>query len=178
MKKLLTISAAVLLLQVPTVLAPATVWAQTPPNCADLGNGYIRDGVTSCARLLVVNADGSINTTTTVSGATPATVVSSATLTTSQVIAAVPGSLKSFNVSADSTLSGAAWWIMIFDAATDPAAGAVTPAKCYAMPSGATGIAAAFPTPAKFNTGIVISVSTTGCFTKTNSAHAFISGDF
>lgn len=88
------------------------------------------------------------------------------------------GNLYSFNVSADSTLSGAAWWIMIFNSTTLPGDGTVTPAKCYAMSSGTTSYSAAFPTPVAFTTGIVIGVSTTGCFTKTASVHSFISGDF
>ena len=85
--------------------------------------------------------------------------------------------LTSFEVSADSTLSAAAWWVMIYDAATAPADGTVTPKKCYAQASGATSFSAAFATPPIFTTGIVIGVSTTGCFTKTASIHAFISGD-
>jgi hypothetical protein len=85
--------------------------------------------------------------------------------------------LTSFEVSADSTLSAAAWWIMIYDATAAPSDGAVTPKKCYAIASGTTSFAAAFQTPPIFTTGIVIGVSTTGCFSKTASAHAFISGD-
>lgn len=87
-------------------------------------------------------------------------------------------SLKSFNVSADSTLSGAAWWVMIFNATVAPADGAVAPVKCYAAPSGTTSISGAFEAPPWFSNGIVIVVSTTGCFSKTASAHAFISGDY
>jgi hypothetical protein len=98
-------------------------------------------------------------------------------LATSQVIKASAGNLYSFEVSADSTLSGAAWWILIFDAATDPGNGAVTPRKCYAQVSGATSASYAWFTPIAFTTGIVIVVSTTGCYTETQSAHAFISGD-
>jgi hypothetical protein len=72
----------------------------------------------------------------------------------------------------------AAWWIMIYDAVSAPADGAVTPAKCYAMPSGTTATTPAFGQRIKFKTGIVIGVSTNGCFTKAASVHAFISGDF
>lgn len=104
--------------------------------------------------------------------------VSSSALAANTVIKASAGNLYSFNVSADSTLSGAAWWIMIYNATSAPVDGAVTPAKCYAVPSGATSYNAAFPVPVAFATGIVIGVSTTGCFTKTASTHAFISGDY
>lgn len=112
------------------------------------------------------------------SAAPTTTPVSSAALVANQVISASPAKLASFDISADSTLSGAAWWVMIYNATSAPADGAVTPAKCYAVPSGATSIFAAFPAPPSFSTGIVIGVSTTGCFTKTASTHAFISGDF
>lgn len=93
------------------------------------------------------------------------------------VVKGSAGSLHSFNVSADSTLSGAAWWVMVYNATSAPADGGVTPTKCYALPSGATGVSGAFVAPVTFSTGIVIGVSTTGCFTKTASTHAFISGE-
>lgn len=118
-------------------------------------------------------------TTNTPSAASGAglTPVSSSALAANTVIKASAGNLYSFEVSADSTLSGAAWWIMIYNATSAPVDGAVTPLKCYAMASGTTSYGAAFPTPAAFSTGITIGVSTTGCFTKTASTHAFISGD-
>lgn len=110
------------------------------------------------------------------------TPVPSAALAANQVIAIAQGApvtLCSFNVSADSTLSAAAWWVMIYDAATAPADGAVTPVKCYAMTAGTTSYNAGFSGGAiKFRTGIVIGVGTNGCFTKAASTHAFISGDF
>lgn len=102
---------------------------------------------------------------------------SSSALAANQVVKAGAGSLVSFQVAADSTLSAAPWWIMIYNAASAPVDGAVVPVKCYAMPSGSTGILAAFPIAVPFSVGITIGVSTTGCFTKTASTHAFISGD-
>ena len=103
--------------------------------------------------------------------------VTSSSLEANHVIKASAGNLYSFEVSADSTLSSAAWWIMIYNATTAPADGTVTPSKCYAQVSGATSAAYAWPVPINFTTGIVVGVSTTGCFTKTASSHAFISGD-
>lgn len=103
--------------------------------------------------------------------------VPSTSLEANHVIKAGAGNLYSFNVSADSTLSAAAWWLMIYNATSAPADGAVAPVKCYAFPSGTTGYSAAFTLPVSFSTGITLGVSTTGCFTKTASAHAFISGD-
>lgn len=108
----------------------------------------------------------------------PSTKVSSAALAANLVVNAAASHLVSFDVSADSTLSAAAWWVMVYDASSAPADGAVTPAKCYAMASGTTSYSAAFTAPVTFGTGIVIGVSTTGCFTKTASTHAFISGDY
>jgi hypothetical protein len=118
----------------------------------------------------------STNTPSSASSAalTPAT---SAALASNTVVKASAGNLYSFEVSADSTLSAAAWWIMVFDATSLPANGAVTPKKCYAMALGVTSYAAAFPMPVAFTTGITIGVSTTGCFSQTASVHAFISGD-
>jgi hypothetical protein len=102
---------------------------------------------------------------------------STSALAASAVIKGSGGNLYSFEVAADSTLSGAAWWIMVFNATSLPTNGAVTPAKCYAMQSGTTNFSAAWPTPVQFGTGVTIGVSTTGCFTLTASVHAFISGD-
>ncbi len=102
---------------------------------------------------------------------------SSAALTATQSVSGVHN-LYSYQISADSTLSGAAWWLMIFDATAAPADGAVTPKKCYAMPSGSTLSTGAFTSPLAFATGISFAVSTTGCFTKTASVHAFISLDY
>lgn len=107
--------------------------------------------------------------------ATPAT---TAALGSSQVVKASAGTLYSFNVSADPTLSAAPWWVLIFNATAAPSNGAVTPAKCYAEPAGATSASGAFAAGgAAFSTGITIVASSTGCFTQTLSAHAFISGD-
>lgn len=103
--------------------------------------------------------------------------VSASALAANTVIKASAGNLYSFEVSADSTLYGAIWYIMIYNATSAPVDGAVTPVKCYIMPANVYQYAGAFPTPISFSTGITIGVSTTGCFTKTASTHAFISGD-
>lgn len=107
-------------------------------------------------------------------GLTPTT---TSALAANQIVKGSAGNLYSFEVTADSTLSGAAWWIMIYNATSAPGDGAVTPLKCYGMASGVTSYGAAWPVPVAFSTGITIGVSTTGCFTKTASTHAFISGD-
>lgn len=108
---------------------------------------------------------------------TAVTPVVTSALAANLVVKASAGSLHSFDVSADSTLSAAPWWVMIYNLTSAPSDGAVTPTKCYALPSGATSIGGAFVAPVTFTTGIVIGVSTTGCFSKTASTHAFISAE-
>ncbi|MDE2096504.1 MAG: hypothetical protein KGL39_04600 [Patescibacteria group bacterium] len=125
--------------------------------------------------LTVQGASSGGNIPVTLSACTP---ISSSALAANLVVKASAGALCSFNVSADSTLSGAAWWVMVYNATSAPADGSVTPLKCYALPLGATGITASFSQPVTASTGITIGVSTNGCFTKAASTHAFISGDF
>lgn len=104
--------------------------------------------------------------------------VQSASVETGHVIKASAGNLYDFNVSADATLSAVAWAVMIFNSTTVPASGAVTPVKCYLLPIGTTSYSGAFPTPLYLGTGISMAVSTgQTCFTKTDSAHGFISAD-
>lgn len=111
-------------------------------------------------------------------GVSPATAASSSALAANQVVKGSAGTLYSFNVAADSTLSAAAWWVMIYNATSAPADGAVAPVKCYSVPSGGSAISGSFGAGGvTFSTGIVIGVSTNGCFTKAASTHAFISGD-
>ena len=100
-------------------------------------------------------------------------------LATSLTLKSAAGVLYSYNVTPDATLSAAAWYILIFDATAVPSNGAVTPAKCYAEPAGQPRDGGTFSAGGvAFSTGITIAVSTTGCFTLTQSAHAFISGDY
>lgn len=142
----------------------------TVPTTLPAGTGY--SIFTDTNGNLCMN--GSVTVTSSGTALTP---VTSSALAANQIVKASAGNLYSFEVSADSTLSAAAWWIMIYNATSAPVDGAVTPLKCYAMPLGVTNYAAAFPVPIAFSTGITIGVSTTGCFTKTASTHAFISGD-
>lgn len=104
-----------------------------------------------------------------------APVVSTA-LEASRVLKASPGSLFSISIAIGVT-SG---WLLLFDATTAPADGAVTPK--YAIPVGSNGTngfaSINFDTfrPLSFTTGIVAVFSSTGPFTKTASATAFFSG--
>lgn len=166
-------------------LAPAQAQSVVPPldtiNCAfntsppTVSTGsMVRVQCDNTGKLLV---SGTLTTTPSSSSSAALAPSSTAALAANQTVKGSAGNLYSFEISADSTLSGAAWWIMIYDATAAPSDGSVTPKKCYAMASGVTSYAAAWVVPVTFATGIVIGVSTTGCFTKTASTHAFISGD-
>lgn len=126
---------------------------------------------------LIASGSGVVDTLTTEASQATTTIATSA-LAANLVVNAAATNLYSFEVAADSTLYAAAWWIMIYNATSAPTDGAVTPAKCYAMPVGATSFAAAFTKPVRFSTGVTIGVSTNGCFTKAASTHAFISADY
>jgi hypothetical protein len=92
----------------------------------------------------------------------------------SHVLKGSPGNLYGFSVSPG--IAGA--YVMLFDATSAPTDGAVTPKKCYGPISNAPFGASWQPgPPLNFATGIVVVVSTTGCFTKTGSATAFIAGE-
>lgn len=165
-----------------TITAPLGVQTQAA-SVATTVNGALPSGGNLLGKVGIdQTTPGMTNGVQTLSGSvtslSSATHIQTAALAANQIITASAHSLTSFEVSADSTLSGAAWWIMIYDATSAPSDGAVTPAKCYALPSGATSFNGAFNQPPAFTAGIVIGVSTTGCFTKTASAHAFISGDY
>lgn len=75
------------------------------------------------------------------------------------------------------TTGASAGYVMVFDAATVPADGAVTPLRCLPVAAN-TGIDINLRgSPLKFDLGAVVVFSTTGCYTKTASATAFIAGD-
>lgn len=71
------------------------------------------------------------------------------------------------------TIGATSGYLMVFDATSVPADGAVTPKLCYAIGTAINqGILIPYPVP--FANGIVTVFSTTGCFTKTAS-NAFFS---
>ena len=75
------------------------------------------------------------------------------------------------------TTGASAGYVLVFDAATVPADGAVTPLRCLPVAAN-TGVDINFRgSPLKFDAGAVVVFSTTGCYTKTASATAFIAGD-
>lgn len=107
-----------------------------------------------------------------VPAAAAATPVVSAALEGSHVLKASSGCLLSGYATIDSTTAG---WLMIFNSTTVPADGAVTPQDCIYISAapGSLGLNWAPLPPEWFSTGISIAFSSTGCFTKTVSAHAY-----
>lgn len=155
--------------------------AFTVTTCGTAPNGFNPSGNGYTAGRwypVVQDITGTICTPTSGGSSNPSTHKQCAALCTGLVAKATPGTLQSFEVSADSTLSGAAWWLLVYDATAQPGDGAITPAKCYAYPSGTTSAGGTFTeSGVTFATGIVLAVSTTGCFTATSSTHAFIAAD-
>lgn len=75
------------------------------------------------------------------------------------------------------TASSTAGYAMLFDSTTAPVDGTVTPVKCVAVTAGGSSFLSLDPTaPWTSKNGWVLVFSTTGCFTKTISATAFLSG--
>lgn len=168
MKKLLAWALAPLCALVAACAAPA--FAATPDTYTD-ASGHVQSAQGVECLNPTTKAFESCATNT-------GTVTSTAALAANLVAKNAPGTLYGFEVQADATLAGAAWWVMISNATAAPADGAVTPAKCYAVKSGEVQFDRTFASGGiAFPTGIVIGVSTTGCFTKTASTHAFISAD-
>lgn len=88
----------------------------------------------------------------------------------SLVVKATAGNLYQLTT----TIGATSGYLLLFDAATLPANGAVTPLGCWPVASnGANGVVSlAFDPPKPFATGITAGFSTTGCFTLTASATA------
>lgn len=102
-------------------------------------------------------------------GLTPST---TSAVASAQVIKASAGNLYGFNV----VTGASAGYVLVFNATSAPVDGAVTPVKCVPVAAN-TGYMTSFTIPIAFSTGITLVFSTTGCFNKTASATAFLSGD-
>jgi hypothetical protein len=86
-----------------------------------------------------------------------------------------PGTL----VRIDGSLATGAF-VMLFDATTAPADGAVTPLKCWGPYTGAQGFTITWGVGPMLSmaTGITIVSSSTGCFTKTATNFVFVSVEY
>ena len=107
-----------------------------------------------------------------VPAAVPATPVVSGSLESGHVLKASPGCLLSGYATVDATTTG---YLMVFNSITVPSDGAVTPIECVYtnLNPGSVGVNFAPLPPEFFSVGISIAFSSTGCFTKTASPHAF-----
>lgn len=88
------------------------------------------------------------------------------------VVKASAGNLYGFNV----CLGGTAGYVMVFNATSKPVDGTVTPIKVYAVAANQS-LEVGFSPPLYCSTGITIAFSSTGPFSLTASATAFLSGD-
>ncbi len=81
--------------------------------------------------------------------------------------------------SIDCTLGAVSGYLMVFNATSAPADGAVTPIKCWPVASDGTSgsFQRTFTPPIACSVGITVVFSTTGPFTKTASATAMFSGE-
>lgn len=90
----------------------------------------------------------------------------------SKVFKSSAGNLYAYQV----TTGASAGYVLLFNATSAPANGAVTPVKCVVVAANST-VGVSMNPPEYFSTGIVAVFSTTGCFTQTTSATAMFSGD-
>jgi hypothetical protein len=105
----------------------------------------------------------------------PASIVTVKTTSLAASLVACASACNLYGVSmTTATVSG---YMMLFDATSAPADGAVTPLECVPVLSNGTNGNLGY-TPAgtgiNLSTGLVVVFSTTGCFTKTSSSTAFI----
>jgi hypothetical protein len=97
--------------------------------------------------------------------------IATPTAAASLIVKTIDANLYDVNI-----VSGAsAGYVLVFDAKAVPADGAVSPALCLPVAAN-TGVDINLrANPMRLVNGIVVVFSTTGCFTKTASATAFIS---
>lgn len=102
------------------------------------------------------------------------TSVSTSAVASNLVVKNSPGNLYGFSVTTGAT----AGYVFVSNTTTAPTAGgaAITPVKCYTIAANST-VGVTYSPPLVLSTGVTLVFSTTGCFTNTASATAFISGD-
>lgn len=160
-----------------TANAPALT-AGTQPCSMDLSGNLRTTGSSAVTGTVAVSSLPALPTGANVIGLTIPTTssnvsfgqasIQTATVAGSLVLKASAGNLYEV----DATAAGAGF-LMVFNAITAPADGTVTPVEC--MPLAAGGEARITPPIGEaFSTGMTAVFSTTGCFTKTISATAFI----
>lgn len=122
-------------------------------------------------------ADASGNSTAVQTASSSASIAPSAGQTAvaagSLILKASAGNVYGYEVCAGAS----AGYLMLFDSATVPADGTVTPRRVHAIAANAS-LSRSFNPPLRCATGITLVFSTTGPFTKTISATAFLAGDY
>jgi hypothetical protein len=173
MRKLFTVFMALVLSL--TYSSPVLAQSATPVALGTVGNPTLVDGQSTSPRTdlfgrMYVNVNNIAQsvplTAGWISAATPvSTTAVGSNLTTTT------GQLLYINV----TSGASAGYVMVFNTASAPADGAVTPTFCYVLAANST-LSTTYNAIAapNFSTGITVVFSTTGCFTKTASATAFI----
>lgn len=124
-------------------------------------------GRTDAGRIqtLRVDENGSVNAIV--------TPVTTSAVASNLVVCAAACNVYGFNV----TVGASAGYVLLINATSAPADGAVTPIWCIPVAAN-SGIDVSWrQAPRKMTTGATLIFSTTGCFTKTASATAFMTGD-
>jgi hypothetical protein len=103
---------------------------------------------------------------------TPVTPIATSVVASSLVLSAAPTTFRGANV----TSGASAGYVMLFDEIFAPADGTVTPVKTWVIAANST-IEVGYDPGLVMQVGAVLVFSTTGPYTKTASATAFISGE-
>ena len=155
------------IVQCAVTTAPPTYATGTtnPFSCDPAGNQRVRDLATAAS---VASIDGKQANLSAIAPSANTALASSWSRPAARTLLGI-------NVTS-TTVSG---YIMLFDSATVPADGAVTPLRCMPLTGQTpTGIEYGWrQAPLLFSSGVVVVFSSTGCYTKTASATVFISGD-
>lgn len=141
-------------------------------NFSEIYNGTTADLQTSIVGALA-NGTGTTAVAVAPTNSTNAAItpVVSASVGSNLVLKAGTGNLYRVTLVAGAS----AGFLMVFNATAAPADGAVTPQIC--RPVAANGVVdVLYDIPNRFSTGITAVFSTTGCFTKTASATAYVEG--
>lgn len=140
-----------------------------------LWNGTTNDGATDIVGAIAAGTGNTAVDLAPTSAATAGNVpTATAAVGSNLIVKGTPGNLYSWVV----TSGASAGYVMIFNATTLPADGAVTPTDCRVIAANSTIGSGNYDIPERYTTGIVIGFSTTGCFTKTASATAYIRATF
>lgn len=145
---------------------------------SDASKALAVQGVTGGKSLAVkIDQTSSGSNNTVVMGVT-AVGVSAVQLTdtaTSAVASSVSKGAPSNVYSWHGVAGASAGFFQVFNATSAPADGAVTPLECYPVAANGGVVVSNGPIAVNFSTGFTLVFSTTGCFTKTASATAFMS---